>query len=85
MLHSFPIYSTQHLAINCGYHDRPEVISDVIKVYGGLDGRCMVFCETKKDANELAMSSAMKQETQVMHGDIPQTQREVTLKVRGQT
>nr|XP_054773545.1 nucleolar RNA helicase 2-like [Lytechinus pictus] len=72
--------TVQHLAINCSYFDRPEVISDVIKVYGGLDGRCMVFCETKKDANELAMSSAMKQETQVMHGDIPQTQREVTLK-----
>ncbi|XP_071508487.1 ATP-dependent RNA helicase DDX50-like [Diadema antillarum] len=72
--------TVEHLAINCSYFDRPEVISDVIKVYGGLDGRCMVFCETKKDANELAMSSAMKQETQVMHGDIPQTQREVTLK-----
>ncbi|XP_030835960.1 nucleolar RNA helicase 2-like [Strongylocentrotus purpuratus] len=72
--------TVQHLAINCSYFDRPQVISDVIKVYGGLDGRCMVFCETKRDANELAMSSDVKQETQVMHGDIPQTQREVTLK-----
>ena len=41
----------------------------------------MVFTSTKQEANELALSSALKQECQVLHGDIPQRQREVTLKV----
>lgn len=41
----------------------------------------MVFTETKKEANELGLSDALKVETQVLHGDIEQRQREITLKV----
>ena len=41
----------------------------------------MVFTPTKNEANELALSSALKQDCQVLHGDIPQKQREITLKV----
>ena len=41
----------------------------------------MIFSKTKQDANELALSSYLKQECQVLHGDIPQKQREITLKV----
>lgn len=41
----------------------------------------MVFTPTKQEANELALSSALKQDCQVLHGDIPQKQREITLKV----
>ena len=39
----------------------------------------MIFTSTKKEANELALNSVLKQETQVLHGDINQTQREITL------
>lgn len=39
----------------------------------------MIFTSTKKEANELALNSVIKQETQVLHGDINQAQREITL------
>ena len=42
----------------------------------------MVFCETKAEANELSMNPAMKVDAQVLHGDIAQNQREITLKVQ---
>ena len=41
----------------------------------------MIFTRTKQEANELALSSSLKQDSQVLHGDIPQKQREITLKV----
>ena len=41
----------------------------------------MVFCEKKRDADELAVSTAIKQETHVLHGDIPQDKREMVLQV----
>lgn len=48
-------------------------------VYGG-DGRAIVFTQTKADANELILTDKIKQDIEVMHGDIAQNQREVTLK-----
>jgi ATP-dependent RNA helicase DDX21 len=42
----------------------------------------MIFCHTKKDADELACSSEIKQESHVMHGDVPQDKRELVLKVK---
>ena len=54
-----------------------------MQVYSGAHGRAMVFTATKQEANELALNSALKQECQVLHGDIPQRQREITLKVSG--
>ena len=50
-------------------------------MYSGIHGRAMVFCETKRDADELAVSTEIKQETHVLHGDIPQEKREMVLKV----
>ena len=41
-----------------------------------------MFTQTKQDANELAVSSCLSQEARVLHGDIVQKQRELTLKVR---
>ena len=41
----------------------------------------MVFCQTKRDADELAVSECIKQEAHVLHGDIPQDKREMVLKV----
>ncbi len=52
-----------------------------LQVYSGAHGRTMIFCPTKKEANEMALSSCLKQDCQVLHGDIPQRQREITLKV----
>ncbi|KAI0212097.1 Nucleolar RNA helicase 2 [Lamellibrachia satsuma] len=72
--------TVQHLAIRSSYHDRASTIGDVIQVYSGNHGRTIVFCATKKDADELAMSDAIKQVANVLHGDIPQDKREMVLK-----
>ena len=55
----------------------------VLQVYSGAHGRAMVFTSTKNEANEMALNSDLKQDCQVLHGDIPQKQREITLKVCG--
>ncbi|KAA8595530.1 hypothetical protein FQN60_010821 [Etheostoma spectabile] len=72
--------TVEHLAIACHWSQRAAVIGDVIQVYSGSHGRTIVFCETKKEANELSLNASIKQSTQTLHGDIPQKQREITLK-----
>ncbi|XP_063048299.1 nucleolar RNA helicase 2 [Engraulis encrasicolus] len=72
--------TVEHLAIACHWSQRAAVIGDVVRVYSGSHGRSIIFCETKKEVNELAMNNAVKQSCQTLHGDIPQKQREMTLK-----
>ncbi|XP_048715115.2 nucleolar RNA helicase 2 isoform X1 [Caretta caretta] len=72
--------TVEHLAIECHWSQRAAVIGDVIQVYSGSHGRTIIFCETKKDASELALNASIKQDAQSLHGDIPQKQREITLK-----
>ena len=67
-----------HLAINCPWHNRISALADILVCYGG--GQTIVFTSTKKDANELLLSEKIRNDIEVMHGDIPQPQREVTLK-----
>ena len=73
--------AAQHYAIRCGYYDRAATIGAVLQVYSGSTGRAMVFCERKRDADELALSSDIRQETHVIHGDISQDKRDMVLKV----
>ncbi|CAN0118779.1 unnamed protein product [Lampetra fluviatilis] len=47
---------------------------------GSSRGRAIVFCETKREAAELALSPAIAQEAQCLHGDVPQQQREACLR-----
>ncbi|XP_076981198.1 nucleolar RNA helicase 2 [Tamandua tetradactyla] len=72
--------TVEHLAIKCHWTHRAAVIGDVIRVYSGYRGRTIIFCETKKDAQELSQNVSIKQDAQSLHGDIPQKQREITLK-----
>lgn len=76
------LLSMQHLSICCPYSLRTAVIADTLKVYSGNHGRAIVFCETKHEADSLAISKSINQETHVLHGDIPQAKREMVLKVR---
>ena len=39
-----------------------------------------MFTQTKQDANQLILAEKIKQDMEVMHGDIVQNQREVTIK-----
>lgn len=68
--------SVQHLALPCHWSQRPSVAADCIRTYGAT-GRTIVFTDTKKDANELA-STLEALGARALHGDIPQSQREVT-------
>ncbi|XP_036885036.1 nucleolar RNA helicase 2 [Sturnira hondurensis] len=72
--------TVEHLAVKCHWTQRAAVIGDVIRVYSGFHGRTIVFCETKKDAQELSQNVSIRQDAQSLHGDIPQKQREITLK-----
>jgi len=68
----------EHYAINCPYFARNSTVGDVVLCYGGIHCRTIIFTETKKDANEIMLNSKIKGECQVLHGDIPQKQREIT-------
>ena len=65
--------TVDHKAIRCPYLERHSTIGDVIQVYSSSrDSRVMVFCATKVEANELAISSCIKITSQVssitLHG-----------------
>jgi len=71
----------QHLAISCPLRARTSVIVNTLQVYSGAHGRAIVFCEMKREADQLATSNAMTADAHVLHGDIPQDKREMVLKV----
>ncbi|CAF2841243.1 unnamed protein product [Rotaria sp. Silwood2] len=74
--------NVEHLAVLCTYQDRAGVINSLVQIYSinSQDGRAIVFCETKKEADELSVSHDIKAEAHVLHGDIPQDKRELVLK-----
>ena len=49
-------------------------------MYSGYQGRTIIFCEMKKEAQELSQNVVIRQDAQSLHGEIPQKQREITLK-----
>ena len=69
----------RHIAIACHWTERNDVMGEIIRVYGGKKLRTIIFCETKRDANELVMEEAIPMECQPLHGDIAQAQRTTTL------
>lgn len=60
----------------CHWSQRATVAADLVRCYGAL-GRSIIFCETKRDCNELVASLGEAMRAQPLHGDIPQQQREV--------
>jgi len=67
-----------HQCLQCNHQERAKVLGDILLTHVGPKDRVIVFADMKKDCNELAMSEYIKQECQVLHGDIAQKQREVT-------
>ena len=51
-----------------------------LRLWSIAAGRTIIFSDTKNDANELAASMSETTGARALHGDIPQNQREVTLK-----
>lgn len=62
----------RHIAIPCHWSSMASTISDCLAVYGSSKARTIVFCETKKECNEMLVNPAIKLECQALHGDIPQ-------------
>jgi len=73
------VSTVKHLAIFCPYFNRMSILADIILCYGGTFGKTIVFTQTKAEANELYLSEKLK-DIEVLHGDIPQQQREITFK-----
>lgn len=72
--------TVQHLAINCPFFNRTSTLADILLCYGGLHGKTIVFAQTKSDANSVMLADKVNHDVEVLHGDIAQNQREVTLK-----
>ena len=71
--------TVRHLLIGIHWSQRNTVIADVVQYYGS-QGSSIVFCSTKKDASDLQLAGTIKVESQALHGDMKQAQRESTLK-----
>ena len=60
---------------------RCSTLADVIAVYGTHESRTIVFTSTKREVDELCASAPLSTlSPQALHGDVSQTQREVTPK-----
>lgn len=63
----------------CQGPEIPNMLADLIRVYSGKHGRTLVFTNTKKDCHDLSINNA-KLDSQCLHGDMQQEQRESTMK-----
>jgi ATP-dependent RNA helicase DDX21 len=62
--------TVQHLAINVPWYNRVAALADILICYGGT-GQTIIFTGTKAEANGLLGSEKIKNQIEVMHGDIP--------------
>eukprot|EP00759_Apiculatamorpha_spiralis_P053252 PhF_6_TR6140/c0_g1_i1/m.9114/K16911/DDX21; ATP-dependent RNA helicase DDX21 len=59
--------------------ERLLVMGDLIRVFAGRNGRVIIFTKTKAECHELGVSTALKSDTQTLHGDMKQEEREKTM------
>ncbi|KAI8810450.1 P-loop containing nucleoside triphosphate hydrolase protein [Cladochytrium replicatum] len=73
----------RHIAIPTRWQNMKGMLGDIVRVYGRVGGRAMIFVETKNEANELALDdkliAAATGSLQVIHGDIAQKSREIAI------
>ncbi|OEL18522.1 DEAD-box ATP-dependent RNA helicase 9 [Dichanthelium oligosanthes] len=58
--------------------EKPAVLGELLKEHA-KGGKCIVFTQTKRDADRLSYSMSRSFQCQALHGDISQAQRERTL------
>lgn len=63
----------------CQGSEISSMLADLVRVYSGKHGRTLVFTNTKKDCHDLSINNA-KLDSQSLHGDMQQEQRESTMK-----
>lgn len=71
--------AVEHLALKHNIADKISLLSDILKWYGGLTKKTIIFTETKNEANEIMTSSHLGDSIEILHGDITQYRREVSL------
>mgnify|MGYP000959819758 CR=1 FL=1 len=57
-----------------------ETIRKLIAIYAGTQGSIIIFCETKREANDLYGTLELPQAKAVLHGDIAQFNRETVFR-----
>ncbi|KAJ4843899.1 hypothetical protein Tsubulata_047955, partial [Turnera subulata] len=67
--------NVRHIVLPCSASAIPQLIPDIIRCYSS-GGRTIIFTEKRESANELA---GLLPGARALHGDIQQSQREVTL------
>nr|GMD82086.1 DEAD-box ATP-dependent RNA helicase 53-like [Ipomoea batatas] len=65
-------------SIACDMRSRPAILGPLITEHA-KGGKCIVFTQTKRDADRLAYAMQRSQRCEALHGDISQNQRERTL------
>ncbi|XP_050871698.1 DEAD-box ATP-dependent RNA helicase 7 [Lathyrus oleraceus] len=68
--------NVRHIILPCNSTARAQVIPDIIRCYSS-GGRTIIFAEKKESASEFA---GLLPGARALHGDIQQSQREITLK-----
>ncbi|OMH86245.1 DEAD-box ATP-dependent RNA helicase 7 [Zancudomyces culisetae] len=68
----------KHMAIQCSWAAHHDIVSDLLSVYG-MNGRAIIFAETKVEVNNLVAHPKLKGNALPLHGDITQALREQTL------
>ncbi|KEH26427.1 putative RNA helicase [Medicago truncatula] len=68
--------NVRHIILPCSSTARAQLIPDIIRCYSS-GGRTIIFAEKKESASELA---GLLPGARALHGDIQQSQREITLK-----
>ncbi|EIE18444.1 DEAD-domain-containing protein [Coccomyxa subellipsoidea C-169] len=67
------------MAVHVTQEARRSILVDLITVHA-LGGKCIVFTQTKREADEVAASLSLVHPCEALHGDISQAQREQVLK-----
>lgn len=71
--------TVEHLCLYFHSKDsKIDALADLVAVHGGANSRTIIFTDTKDEANQVMRSGQLRGECQVLHGDIPQRQREIT-------
>ncbi|XP_010323935.3 DEAD-box ATP-dependent RNA helicase 53, mitochondrial [Solanum lycopersicum] len=65
-------------SIACDMHQKPAILGPLITEHA-KGGKCIVFTQTKRDADKLSYVMQKSFNCEALHGDISQTQRERTL------
>lgn len=58
-------------------NQKVSAIGDIVSVYGGPHSKTIIFTNKKAEANDIQLNGNLKVDSDVLHGDIPQKQREV--------